>query len=196
MGIAAAALVLSASERLDLEGLVRSPSTAQGAASRARMILLLAEGMNITEAAGHLGVWRKTVSQWRGRWLASAGSAGSALERLSDAPRCGAPCRITAEEQCAIIALACKRPRDCGLPLSHWSASDLAREALAQGLVERLSPRSAGRILKRCGPQAASPAGLADAQVRSGLSCQVPGCLPRLPPGAERWAAGAHDFGR
>jgi hypothetical protein len=35
---------------------------------------------------------------------------------------------------------------------------------LRQGLVAQLSPRSAGRFLKRCGPQAASPAGLADAQ--------------------------------
>ena len=167
MGVAATALVLSATERLDLEGLVRSPSTAQSVALRARMILLLADGMNITATAERLRVWRKTVSQWRGRWLVSAGSVGSALERLSDAPRCGAPCRITAEEQCAIIALACKRPRDCGLPLSHWSASDLAREALRQELVERLSPRSAGRFLKRCGPQAASPAGVADSQERS-----------------------------
>jgi hypothetical protein len=51
--------------------------------------------------------------------------------------------------------------------LSHWSAGDLAREALRQELVAQLSPRSAGRFLKRCGPQAASPAGLADAQGRS-----------------------------
>jgi hypothetical protein len=80
--------------------------------------------------------------------------------------------------------------------LSHWSASDLAREALRQNLVERLSPRSAGRFLKRCGPQAASPAGLADAQGRSRLSCQVPGHLPGLPPGAERCAVGAHALDR
>ncbi len=165
MGVAATILVLSAAEKADLEGLVRAPLTAQIAALRARMILLLAAGVSITATSQQLGVWRKTVSQWRGRWLESAGCGGSVLERLSDAPRSGAPCRITAEEQCAIIALACKRPRDCGLPLSHWSASDLAREALRQGLVERISPRLVGRFLKRCGPQAASHAGLADAQV-------------------------------
>ena len=165
MGIAATILDLSAGEKADLEGLVRASSTAQSVALRARMILLLAAGVSITATSQQLGVWRKTVSEWRVRWLESAGGGGSVLERLSDAPRSGAPCRITAEEQCAIIALACKRPRDCGLPLSHWSASDLAREALRQGLVECLSPRSAGRFLKRCGPQAASHAGLADAQV-------------------------------
>ncbi len=167
MGVAARVVELSAAERVELAGLVRSPSTAQNIALRARMILLLAEGLSITATAERLEVWRKTVGQWRGRWLSSAASGGSALARLSDALRSGAPCRITAEEVCAIIALACKRPRDCGLPLSHWSASDLAREALRQELVVQLSPRSAGRFLKRCGPQAASPAGLADAQGRS-----------------------------
>ena len=146
---------------------MRAPSTAQSTALRARMILALAEGMSITDTAEHLEVWRKTVSQWRSRWLESAGCEDPASERLSDAPRSGAPRRITAEEHCAIIALACKRPRDCGLPLSHWSASDLAREALRRQLVERISPRTAGRFLKRRRPQAASRAGLADAQVRS-----------------------------
>jgi hypothetical protein len=106
MGVAATALVLSAEERVELKGLVRSPSTAQGAALRARMILHLAAGLSITATAERLEVWRKTVSQWRARWLASAGSGRSVLERLSDDPRSGAPCRITAEEQCAIIALA------------------------------------------------------------------------------------------
>ena len=162
MGISATVLVLSEAERADLEALVRARSTAQSAALRARMILFLAAGVNITETAARLGVWRKTASHWRGRWL-----AGPARERLSDAPRSGSPGHITAEEQCAVIALACKPPRDRGLPLSHWSAADLAREALRQGLVERLSPRTAGRFLKRRRPQAASPARLADAQVRS-----------------------------
>lgn len=161
MGVSATVLVLSAAERAELEALVRARSTAQSTALRARIILHLAAGLNLTDTAARLGAWRKTVSHWRCRWLAGRGPA---RERLSDAPRSGSPGHITAEEQCAIIALACQRPRDCGLPLSHWSASDLAREALRQGLVERLSPRSAGRFLKRCGPQAASPAGLADSQ--------------------------------
>ncbi len=164
MGVSATVLVLSVAERAELEALVRARSTAQSAALRARMILHLAAGLNLTDTAARLGAWRKTVSHWRGRWLAGTGPA---RERLSDAPRSGSPGHITAEEQCAIIALACKRPRDHGLPLSHWSASDLAREALRQGLVERLSPRTAGRFLKRRRPQATPPARLADAQVRS-----------------------------
>lgn len=148
MGVATI-VVLSKAERADLERLVRASSTAQNLALRARMILALASGLSITETAAQLRVWRKTVSQWRRRWLTLSGSA---RERLSDEPRSGGPCRITAEEKRAVIALACKRPKEFGLPLSHWSASELAREAHRQKLVKSLSPRTAGRLLKRCRP--------------------------------------------
>lgn len=168
MGVAAAAICLSASEQKELEHLIRSPSTAHGIVLRARMILELARGLSITETAQHLGVWRKTVSHWRFRWLSIRGEQ-TVVERLSDQPRSGAPPRITAEETCAIIALACRPPADFGLPLSHWSASDLAREAQTRGIVASISPRTAGRILKRCRPQATSSASLADAEIRPRL---------------------------
>ena len=164
MGRRAAKIDLSDEERSGLERLVRAASTPQRLALRGRMILALSEGLGIEETAACMGVWRKTVSQWRRRWLASAGSPAAVGERLSDAPRCGAPPRIPAEACCAIIALACEPPAACGLPLSHWSASDLAREAMSRGLVDRISPRTAGRFLKRCSPQAPSRAPLVDAQ--------------------------------
>ena len=112
-----------------------------------------------------LGVWRKGVSFWRARWLAGGGE--SAAERLADAPRSGAPATITPEQICAIVALACERPEDGGVPLSQWSASDLAREAVRRGIVTSISPRSVGRFLKRIRPQAASGSSLAHAQARS-----------------------------
>jgi hypothetical protein len=147
MGLVAETIVLSEDERVELDRLIGSSSTPQGIALRARMILELAAGQSITRTAASLCVWRKTVSGWRQRWLSTSGAA---IERLRDAARAGARPRITAHETCAIIALACRPPRDCGVPLSHWSASDLAREALARGLVDAISPRTAGRILKRC----------------------------------------------
>ena len=120
---------LSAEERSELERLIRSHSTPQQLALRARMIVLAADGVGVCETAQRLGVWRKGVSLWRARWL--AGGAGEAVaERLQDAPRSGAPATITAEQTCAIVALACERPDDGGVPISHWSASDLAREAV------------------------------------------------------------------
>lgn len=159
-----AAITLDGRERNDLEQLIRSHSTPQQLALRARMIVLAADGVGVGETARRLGVWRKGVSRWRARWL--AGGGGSAAERLADAPRSGAPATITAEQTCAIVALACERPEDGGVPISHWSASDLAREAVRRGIVTSISPRSVGRFLKRIRPQAASRAPLAHAQAR------------------------------
>ena len=160
----AAPITLSAEERIELERLLRSHSTPQQLALRARMIVLGDDGVGVGETARQLGVWRKGVSFWRARWAAGAGR--SVVERLCDAPRSGAPATITPEQICAVVALACERPEDGGVPLSQWSASDLAREAVRRGIVKSISPRSVGRILKRIRPQAASRAPLAHAQAR------------------------------
>jgi hypothetical protein len=159
-------ITLSEAERSELEGLIRSHSTPQHLARRARMIVLAADGVGVGETAERLSVWRKGVSFWRARWLAG-GAGESAAERLADAPRSGAPATITAEQICAIVALACERPDAGGIPISQWSAADLAREAVCRGIVTSISPRSVGRILKRVRPQAASRAALAHAQARS-----------------------------
>ena len=157
-------ITLSAEERIELDRLIRSHSTPQHLARRARMIVLAADGVGVGETAELLGVWRKGVSFWRARWLSGGGE--SAAERLADAPRSGAPATITPEQICAVVALACERPEDGGVPLSQWSASDLAREAVRRGIVTSISPRSVGRFLKRIRPQAASGSSLAHAQAR------------------------------
>ena len=146
MGCRAAPIALSAEERTELDRLIRTRSTSQQLAVRARMIVLAADLVAVEETARQLGVWRKGVSLWRARWLAT-GNGQSVAERLSDAPRSGAPATITPEQTCAIVALACERPDDGGVPLSHWSASDLAREAVRRGIVSSISRRSAGRFL-------------------------------------------------
>jgi len=164
MGRAAAAPEVSIEERDELERLIRSHTTPQQLATRARMILLSAEGLRVGQIAKQLRVWRKTVSEWRVRWRRTKGSGTTVRERLGDAARSGAPARITPEQICAIIALACETPEDCGLPLSHWSEQALADEAVKRGIIDQISQRSVGRILKRSRPQATPGAVLADAQ--------------------------------
>jgi hypothetical protein len=38
-----------------------------------------------------------------------------------------------------VIAMACELPAEKGVPLSRWSSAELAREAVARGIVERIS---------------------------------------------------------
>jgi len=138
MGCRAAKIILSTQERGELEGLIRTHSTPQQVALRARIVLLAADDLSVNETAERLGVWRKTVSEWRKRWLSVVSERG-VLERLGDKPRSGAPAVITAEQVCAIIALACEPPSDSGHPITHWSQQAVAEEAMRRGIVEKIS---------------------------------------------------------
>ncbi len=143
---------LSEEERQALEALVRRKSTGQQVALRARMILAAAEGLNNAQIGRQLGVEADTVRLWRGRWRAWQAVAlaeVSAAERLADAPRPGAPARITAEQVCRMVALACEAPSASGRPISQWTGREIADEVVRRGIVEGISPRHAGRLLKK-----------------------------------------------
>ncbi len=46
-----------------------------------------------------------------------------------------------------MIALACELPAEQGVPLSRWSSQELAREAVARGIVEQISDVTVWRWL-------------------------------------------------
>jgi putative transposase len=155
------AVALTAAEREELLALVRAHQTPQQLALRARIVLAAGEGANNTAIARRLGIEADTARLWRTRWLGLGAiplAELSVAERLEDAPRPGGPCRITAEQVCRITALACEAPAASDRPISHWSGRELADEAVKRGIVGRLSPRHASRLLKRgiCSPIAAA----------------------------------------
>ena len=150
------AVALSEGERRDLEALIRQHRAPQQLAVRARIILAAAAGQNNAQIARQVGVDVATVRLWRTRrlGLATVPAADlSVVERLEDAPRPGGPCRITAAQVCRIIALACEAPATADRPISQWTGREIADEVVQRGIVARLSPRHAARLLKRgpCG---------------------------------------------
>ena len=143
---------LTAEERRELEGLVRRHTTAQQLALRARIVLLAADGLNNSEIARQLALEPDTVRLWRQRWLGWTGVALAdvgVVGRLADAPRSGAPARISPEQVARIVALACEAPSAPERPISQWSTTELAAEIRRRGIVETISPRHAARLLKR-----------------------------------------------
>lgn len=127
------------------------------------MILCMDSGKNNQQTAQQIEVHRETVQQWRSRWLAEvprltaievSGDSDRDLrfaieEILRDQPRAGAPVKFTATQVTQLLALACESPQDSGVPISHWSARDLADVAVKRGIVAAISARSVQRFLKR-----------------------------------------------
>jgi len=162
-------VVLSERERADLERLVRAFTTGQQLALRARIVLLAGDGLNNLQIARELSVDDETPGHWRGRWLQFRDVSLDELsvgERLADAPREGAPAKFTPEQVCQMIALACEKPADSDRPISQWSHRELADEIVRRGIVESISPRHAGRLLKRSRSQTTPDSILADTRRR------------------------------
>jgi hypothetical protein len=159
-------VVLTDAERADLERLVRAHTTGQAVVLRARIVLAAAAGLNNAQIERALGCDVETASIWRRRWLQHRGAPlaeVSVAERLADAPRPGAVPRITAEQVCQIVALACEQPDASGRPISQWSQRELADEIVKRGITDRISPRHAGRLLHGARAQTAPEPLLADA---------------------------------
>ena len=145
-------LQLSEAEQADLEKLVNRHKVGQQIALRARIVLAAAEGKSNCHIMTELSVSRQMVRLWRERWLQLQPLALAELsveERLADLPRPGAPARITAAQRCQIEALACEKPDDSDRPISQWTGREIADELIRRGIVEHISARHAGRLLKR-----------------------------------------------
>ena len=138
--------------RQGLLALTRRHTISQQMALRARIILAAAKGGNNCEIARQHGISVDMVRLWRGRWIglqAVSLEDSSFEDRLTDVPRPGRPARITPEQQCQIVALACEAPSLSGRPISQWTGREIADEIVKREIVTQISPRHASRLLKR-----------------------------------------------
>lgn len=142
---------LSDTERQGLEKLVKRHQVGQQTALRARIVLAAADGLRNKEIMAKYGLTADTVRLWRNRWVKLQDISLNDLcieDRLQDAPRPGAPTRITADQRCQIEALACEKPENSERPITHWSAREIADEIIKRKIVSEISPRHAARLLK------------------------------------------------
>jgi putative transposase len=156
-------LPLSPVQRALLQRLVRRQTADQRLVRRASILLALADDPRIDVTARRLGHNRLTIRHWRERWLRAAPHLQQAEQQqapeptllglitqvLADAPRPGAPATFSPEQIVQVVAVACEPPEKSGRPLDHWTAWELADEVKKRRIVKDISPRSAGRFLKR-----------------------------------------------
>jgi putative transposase len=147
------AITLTPGERQALEALLRQHSAPQQLVLRARIVLASAQGLNNAQVARELTVSIDAARLWRRRWLETAPADPEepldVAARLQDLPRPGALGRFTAEQFCQLIAMGCEIPEGSDRPISHWTPREMADEAQKRGIVDRISPRHMGRLLKR-----------------------------------------------
>src|SRR2546428_3185198 len=127
----AAALPVLAVDQELLQHLLRSGSTPQKVALRARILLGAAEGKSNYQLAEELNVSRPTILLWRQRYL-DAGLAGV----LKDAPRPGRRKMITPVKVDAIVnATLHTTPKDA----THWSVRSMAKaQGVSSAMVHRI----------------------------------------------------------
>lgn len=155
-------------ERQALLRLVRARKTPQRLVFRARIILGLAQGKQITALAEELKTQRVTLRLWRSHWLERPNLPVE--QRLDDEQRIGAPATFSAEQWCQIMALACEPPEKSHRPITHWTPRELAEEAIQRGIVDQISSRHVARFLKRSGIETSPKPLLAQHRTRSGRS--------------------------
>lgn len=113
-------IVLREGDDARLRRLVRSPTTAQALAVRARIILGMADGETVTEVAERLGVTAGTAYRWSRRYESHG------FEGLSDMPRSGRPPAIEPEKAKEILKLTVESvPQEA----THWSTRLMAKYA-------------------------------------------------------------------
>ncbi len=130
MGRPLAPLRLSESERDELRCITRSRSMPQSLATRARIVLLSADGESNTDIAERLGLSKPTAGIWRKRYVTQR-SAG-----LYDEPRPGGPRSIRDEQVATLLRKTLEtKPKDG----THWSCRSIAAETkLSKSTVQRI----------------------------------------------------------
>ena len=111
-------LVLREGDREKLERLTRATTASAGAAQRARIVLLAADGVANDQICELVGCARQKVMQWRARY-AERGVAG-----LADAKRPGRPRTIDHRK----IVTETLKPPPKNLGVTHWSTRLLAKK--------------------------------------------------------------------
>ncbi len=110
---------LTSEERVTLESLTRSPSSAQRDVLRARIVLLAAEGLRNEQIQERLKVSKPVVIKWRRRFAAQR------LAGLVDQPGRGRKRKYDPATRHRIAATACSTPPES--VGTHWSVRTLAR---------------------------------------------------------------------
>lgn len=132
-----------------------------------RRLLIIQNGIRgkiVSHTSRDLNTSRPTIRRWQNRWRESVNDLIEASQNqelqdyeifqliseiLTDLQRPGTPEQITFEQKEQIRALACTNPIDHGIEMTVWTHEMLAHVAMAKNVVDTISSRYVGTILKK-----------------------------------------------
>jgi transposase len=129
-------LVLTITERAELECRVRAQTTTHRDRQRAEVVLLAADGVSGRQIAPRVGLSEQSVCKWRQQFR------DRGLDGLRDAPRSGRPLVYGPTDRLVLMAKVTEEHPEVD---SQWSHSELAVEMKAAAIP--ISASQIGRIL-------------------------------------------------
>ena len=135
MPFTAETIVLSVEERDELEQMTRSRTLPAADIFRARLILMLAEGLPYRTIQERLGTTAATISRWKDRFL--KGRIAGLMEIRHPGKK---PFVITAALTARVVAATRRKPKDGS---THWSCRKLAKHlGIGKDAVQRIWQRA------------------------------------------------------
>ena len=120
MGRKSSIINLTAEDREYLEMQTRARTIQAQTVSRARILLLKADGCSIDDIADKVGINRKSVMLCLNKY-----AEGGVENALFDAPGRGRNAEITDDEKAWFINIACQKPIDFGYAAETWTYAKL-----------------------------------------------------------------------
>lgn len=135
MPFAGEAIALTADERLELEQMTQSRTLPAGDVFRARLILMLADGLPYRTIQERLDTTAPTISRWKERFLKER--VGGLLEIRHPGQK---PSVITPALQAKVLEATRRKPKDGS---THWSCRKLATQlGISKDTVQRIWHRA------------------------------------------------------
>ena len=159
-------LQVSERQRKIIHRVIRIGRVGTDMVKRLQVVLLANEGMSNYAINRVIEMQRNWIGIWRDRWkehveklvrleredgyiLSDKELESHILEIMSDRQRTGRPPRFTLAQKNQIIAIACDKPKDHGIPVSNWSLDLLVRAVEDKKIVNGISKSYICKILKK-----------------------------------------------
>jgi transposase len=131
MPFTAETITLTADERAELEQMTKSRTLPAGDVFRARLVLLLAEGLPYRTIMERLDTTAPTISRWKERFLQQRGAGLLEIRHPGQKPSV-----ITPALEAKVLDLTGRKPNDGS---THWSCRKLAQQLkISKDTVQRI----------------------------------------------------------